>query len=99
VKQLLTHPSWPQIEFDPGALLPPDVSEGLLVGEPPPSLKNGLRVFRSTSTTGVRAAAPLKVPFGSEVKYDVVEKKPDGTEKRHDGLSLVVLGTAGTIRH
>jgi hypothetical protein len=98
VRTLLSHPSWPQVEFDPGLLLPPDINDATLIGEPPPSLKNGVRVFRSTSSTGVRTATPLKVPFGSEVKYDVVEKKPDGTESRRDGLSLVILGAAGTIR-
>lgn len=94
VTKLLAHPSWPQVEFDPGLLLPPDVNDATLIGEPPPSLKNGVRVFRSTSTTGARTSTPLKVPFGSEVKYDVVEKKPDGSESRRDGLSLVILGKA-----
>lgn len=103
IAALMKLPGWPQVELDPGALLPPDVGDGWLAGDHPALVgragEPGLRVFRSSSTTGVRASTTVRVPFGSEVRYDVVERKPDGSEgARRKDLSLVILGSAGTPR-
>jgi hypothetical protein len=94
---------WPTVPVDPGSLLPPGVEEGWLVGDHP-ALKPdagepGVLVRRSSSTTGVRAATTIDLPFGAQLAYEVVERKPDGGRgAEHADLSLVVLGDAATPR-
>lgn len=97
IKRLQAKAHWPQVPFAPKSLLPPDFEgEAFLVGEHP-ALEGrpgepGLRVNTSGGVLGAMSHELTELPFGTELKYDVVTKRPDGSYKTLvDDTTLVLV--------
>lgn len=97
IKKLQSLPNWPQVEFDPSNLLPPDFEgEAYLVGDHP-SLKGkpgepGLKITNRSTALGAMLRAPIMLPFGTKIEYDIMTHRDDGSLKTFkDDATFIVM--------
>lgn len=97
IARLQKLPSWPQVEVDPNALLPPNLQgEVYLVGDHPAlqgrAGQPGLKLSTRNTPFETMTREPISLPFGTILRYDVVKRQPDGSiQKIHNDASLLIV--------